>query len=142
MSSTAAWIRYAARSCSTVLDSRGKHVRCIQGRRPPQKPGGAARPTADAAAADGVRASSRKRVAEPWDLLRGKDVFRDESKLKISLRDAKVAHWAPNCCTFKGKREAYPGSCQRQNHSEVWSPLEVSQKSYLTSTSQKEETRP
>ena len=52
-----------------------------------------------------MRASSRKRVAEPWDLLRGKDVFRDESELKVSLRDAKVAHWAPNCCTFSRARE-------------------------------------
>ena len=52
-----------------------------------------------------MRASSRKRVAEPWDLLRGKDVFRDESELKVSLRNAKVAHWAPNCCTFSRARE-------------------------------------
>ena len=45
------------------------------------------------------------RVLEPWDLLRGRDVFRDADLLKRELADAFLQHWAPNCATFSRARE-------------------------------------
>ena len=44
-------------------------------------------------------------VFEPWDLLRGKDVFRDREFLKEVLDRADCQHWAPNCATFSRARE-------------------------------------
>lgn len=46
-----------------------------------------------------------KLVADPWDLLRGKDVFRDRARLAADLVDSDLQHWAPNCCTFSRARE-------------------------------------
>ena len=48
-----------------------------------------------------------KRVARPWDLLRGRDVFRDRIELDSELALHEVQHWAPNCCTFSRARD-YP----------------------------------
>ena len=45
-----------------------------------------------------------KKVAEPWDLLRGRDVFRDRVELHADL-NSDLQHWAPNCCTFSRARE-------------------------------------
>ena len=55
-----------------------------------------------------------KRVAPPWDLLRGKDVFQDNKLLVSEVGDSDLQHWAPNCCTCSRAREQpTPG---------VWSP--------------------
>ena len=45
------------------------------------------------------------RVFPPWDLLRGRDVFRDSFLLREELDSALVQHWAPNCGTFSRARE-------------------------------------
>ena len=45
------------------------------------------------------------RVLEPWDLLRGKDVFRDCDLLTDDLSEAFLHHWAPNCATYSRARE-------------------------------------
>ena len=45
------------------------------------------------------------RVFEPWDLLRGKDVFKDGDLLQSDLDRADNRHWAPNCATFSRARE-------------------------------------
>ena len=45
------------------------------------------------------------RVSEPWDLLRGFDVFRDGVLLCETLSEAVLQHWAPNCATFSRARE-------------------------------------
>lgn len=47
----------------------------------------------------------KKVVREPWDLLRGRDVFRDVSLLDQTLSFTTMAHWAPNCATFSKARE-------------------------------------
>lgn len=44
-------------------------------------------------------------MRDPWDLLRGRDVFRDVSLLEKTLRFTEMAHWAPNCATFSKARE-------------------------------------
>ena len=44
------------------------------------------------------------RIFPPWDLLRGRDVFRDSEILEQELDDSLV-HWAPNCATFSRARE-------------------------------------
>ena len=44
-------------------------------------------------------------MLEPWDLLRGKDVFRDSRELAEDLDVADIRHWAPNCATFSRARE-------------------------------------
>ena len=50
--------------------------------------------------------SRRKKVVlAPWDLLRGRDVFRDVSQLDDVLSFTCMAHWAPNCATFSRARE-------------------------------------
>ena len=41
----------------------------------------------------------------PWDLLRGRDVFRDKLELGVALSFTSFAHWAPNCATFSRARE-------------------------------------
>ena len=41
----------------------------------------------------------------PWDLLRGRDVFRDSILLTSELEDSMLQHWAPNCGTFSRARE-------------------------------------
>ena len=45
------------------------------------------------------------RVLEPWDLLRGKDVFRDSVEFEASVCEARLSHFAPNCATFSQARE-------------------------------------
>ena len=47
----------------------------------------------------------RKKVSEPWDLCRGKDVFRDWRLLSGELNVVSMCHWAPNCSTFSRARE-------------------------------------
>jgi hypothetical protein len=44
-------------------------------------------------------------VHDPWDVLRGKDVFKEGDRLKNVLLLANVSHWAPNCATFSRARE-------------------------------------
>lgn len=46
----------------------------------------------------------------PWDLLRGRDVFRDSVLLTSELEDSMLQHWAPNCGTFSRARAVNPGS--------------------------------
>ena len=41
----------------------------------------------------------------PWDLLRGRDVFRDQSCLDREDAGSELAHFAPNCATFSKARE-------------------------------------
>ena len=45
------------------------------------------------------------KVFEPWDLLRGKDVFRDRSLLDKEMEESSLTHFAPNCATFSRARE-------------------------------------
>ena len=45
------------------------------------------------------------RVGEPWDLLRGRCVFRDRETLLNAVSEADLSHWAPNCATFSRARE-------------------------------------
>ena len=45
------------------------------------------------------------RMFAPWDLLRGRDVFKDSVELEQELDDSALAHWAPNCATFSRARE-------------------------------------
>ena len=45
------------------------------------------------------------RVYAPWDLLRGRDVFKDSVELEHELDNSSLAHWAPNCATFSRARE-------------------------------------
>jgi len=42
---------------------------------------------------------------EPWDLLRGFDVFRDRDALDDVLSEAFLHSWAPNCATYSRARE-------------------------------------
>ena len=53
----------------------------------------------------GRMARARGRVKRPWDLLLGRDVFRDRVSLDADLDDSLLAHWAPNCGTFSRARE-------------------------------------
>ena len=46
-----------------------------------------------------------KKVAEPWDLLRGRDVFQHRKQLHRDLGTSDLQHWGPNCCTFSRARE-------------------------------------
>ena len=45
------------------------------------------------------------RVFEPWDLLRGRCVFRDRAQLIDEANQCDLSHWAPNCATFSRARE-------------------------------------
>ena len=45
------------------------------------------------------------RVFEPWDLLRGKCVFKDRLTLMRDVDMSCLSHWAPNCATFSRARE-------------------------------------
>ena len=45
------------------------------------------------------------KLFEPWDLLRGKDVFVDRFVLDTTLEASDSQHWAPNCATFSRARE-------------------------------------
>ena len=45
------------------------------------------------------------RVFPPWDLLRGRDVFKHVSELDSELEASDLAHFAPNCATFSRARE-------------------------------------
>ena len=54
----------------------------------------------------GPELSSRvHRVGEPWDLLRGRCIFRDRTQLNSEVDDTDLSHWAPNCATFSRARE-------------------------------------
>ena len=44
-------------------------------------------------------------VFEPWDLLRGKCVFKQRGELISVLDSARLRHFAPNCSTFSRARE-------------------------------------
>ena len=44
-------------------------------------------------------------VYPPWDLLRGRDVFRDVELFEYETMNADSAHFAPNCATFSRARE-------------------------------------
>lgn len=44
-------------------------------------------------------------VLEPWDLLRGKDVFENSKELDRDCRACSASHKAPNCGTFSRARE-------------------------------------
>ena len=44
-------------------------------------------------------------LLEPWDILRGLDVFRDTAKLDAECGRASLVHFAPNCATFSRARE-------------------------------------
>ena len=46
-----------------------------------------------------------KKVAEPWDLLRGRDIFKHGDQLQRDLQVSDLQHWGPNCCTFSRARE-------------------------------------
>ena len=45
------------------------------------------------------------KVFAPWDLLRGRDVFKHVSELDCEDEEADLAHYAPNCATFSRARE-------------------------------------
>ena len=67
-------------------------------------------PSATKGRGGGLKQDSKERrrkkvVREPWDLLRGRDVFRDVSLLYQTLGFTTMAHWAPNCATFSKARE-------------------------------------
>ena len=49
--------------------------------------------------------SQLKKVRDPWDLCRGKDVFLDGPLSRAELGIANMCHWAPNCSTFSRARE-------------------------------------
>ena len=44
-------------------------------------------------------------MRDPWDLLRGLDVFLNKSLLDSELGVSLLRHWAPNCSTFSRARE-------------------------------------
>ena len=44
-------------------------------------------------------------MRDPWDLLRGLDVFDNKSLLNSELSVSLIRHWAPNCSTFSRARE-------------------------------------
>lgn len=44
-------------------------------------------------------------VSEPWDILRGKDVFGSRAELETAVASSALTHWAPNCATFSRARE-------------------------------------
>ena len=44
-------------------------------------------------------------MREPWDLLRGRDVFTQKIALSNELGSTLIRHWAPNCSTFSRARE-------------------------------------
>ena len=50
-------------------------------------------------------AAGVSRVGEPWDLLRGRCIFRDRLQLDLEVDNADLSHWAPNCATFSRARE-------------------------------------
>ena len=45
------------------------------------------------------------RIFPPWDILRGRDVFKDQGELRAELNQASAGHFAPNCATFSRARE-------------------------------------
>ena len=45
------------------------------------------------------------KVFGPWDLLRGKDVFKSSSELRSDVSKSDLTHWGPNCATFSRARE-------------------------------------
>lgn len=44
-------------------------------------------------------------IFPPWDLLRGRCVFKDGKALGCEVGKADLTHWAPNCSTFSRARE-------------------------------------
>ena len=55
--------------------------------------------------ADVVSSVKFCKVLEPWDLLRGKCVFKQRAELLENLSKARLRHFAPNCSTFSRARE-------------------------------------
>ena len=45
------------------------------------------------------------KIFPPWDLLRGRCVFKHRSDLKVEASQAALSHFAPNCATFSRARE-------------------------------------
>lgn len=45
------------------------------------------------------------RIFPPWDILRGRGVFRDSDELKEEDQESTLGHYAPNCATFSRARE-------------------------------------
>ena len=50
-------------------------------------------------------ASPKGRVLEPWDILRGKCIFKHRTDLDRDLSLSTLRHFAPNCATFSRARE-------------------------------------
>ena len=48
---------------------------------------------------------SPNRIFPPWDLLRGRCVFRDRGVLLCENESSDLSHFAPNCATFSRARE-------------------------------------
>ena len=48
---------------------------------------------------------STGRVMEPWDILRGRCIFKDKQTLEREVGLADLSHWAPDCATFSRARE-------------------------------------
>ena len=48
---------------------------------------------------------SGARVSEPWDILRGRCIFKHNTTLERELEESDLTHWAPNCATFSRARE-------------------------------------
>ena len=44
-------------------------------------------------------------IEPPWDILRGRCVFKDRGELEREVRSSHLSHWAPNCATFSRARE-------------------------------------
>ena len=45
------------------------------------------------------------KIFAPWDLLRGRDVFKHSELLEEETQEAELVHYAPNCATFSRARE-------------------------------------
>ena len=44
-------------------------------------------------------------IFPPWDILRGRCVFKNRDTLKREVEESYLSHWAPNCATFSRARE-------------------------------------
>ncbi len=49
--------------------------------------------------------SSKFSILPPWDILRGRCVFKDRVDLEREVEESHLSHWAPNCATFSRARE-------------------------------------
>ena len=59
----------------------------------------------DSQSGEGPDGCPKGRVSEPWDILRGKCVFKHRAALDADLKRADLEHFAPNCATFSRARE-------------------------------------